>query len=55
MLLHISKGSVKPEERCGEWKTLKLKEIICDPESVGKTVRLGDKIFTVKGVLDEKG
>lgn len=38
----------------GRWKKLKLKEIISDPAFLGKTIRLGDSIFEVKG-LDECG
>jgi len=37
----------------GGWKTVKLKEIISDPAFLGKTIRLGDSIFEVKG-LDER-
>ena len=44
---------VETGERRGEWKTCKLKEIMCDPESMGKTVRLRDRIFQVRGVLHE--
>ena len=36
------------------WKKFKLKEIISDPAFLGKTIRLGDSIFEVKG-LDERG
>jgi hypothetical protein len=38
----------------GRWKKLKLKEVISDPAFLGKTIRLGDSIFEVKG-LDEWG
>jgi hypothetical protein len=48
-LYHLNGGSV----RKGRWKKLKLKEIISDPAFLGKTIRLGDSIFEVKG-LDEQ-
>jgi hypothetical protein len=35
----------------GKWGKFKLKEIIGNPAFIGKTVRLGDSIFEVKGVL----
>jgi hypothetical protein len=47
---------VKTKKR-GKWEKLKLKEIIGNPTFIGKTVRLGNCIFEVKGVLageDEK-
>lgn len=34
----------------GEWERFKLAEIISDPAYLGKTVRLGDAIFQVKGI-----
>jgi hypothetical protein len=37
----------------GKWKKVKLKEVISNPKFLGKTVRLGDKIFEVKGVMHE--
>jgi hypothetical protein len=36
------------------WKKVKLKEILRNPKFVGKTVRLGDNTFEVKGVMDDK-
>ncbi|MBE0516170.1 MAG: hypothetical protein IBX41_02095 [Methanophagales archaeon] len=36
-----------------EWKKVKLKEVIKNPEFIGKTVRLGERVFEVKGVLSE--
>ena len=48
-----TREGVETGERRGEWKKCKLKEIMCDPEFLGKTIRLGDKIFEVKGVLQE--
>lgn len=36
----------------GVWERFKLKEVISDPSFLGKTIRLGDSIFEVKG-LDE--
>ncbi|MDI6884917.1 MAG: hypothetical protein QMD22_00925 [archaeon] len=38
----------------GKWKKVKLKEILRNPKFVGKTVRLGDNIFEVKGVITDK-
>lgn len=35
----------------GRWEKFKLKEIIGNPAFIGKTVRLGDSIFEVKGVV----
>jgi hypothetical protein len=37
-----------------KWKKVKLKEVLRNPKFLGKTVRLGDDIFEVKGVMDEK-
>jgi hypothetical protein len=62
--LELAKSSFEPVEknqnylyaastRKGRWKKLKLKEIISDPTFLGKTIRLGDSIFEVKG-LDEQ-
>jgi hypothetical protein len=62
--LELPKSSFEPVEknqnylyaasaRKGRWKKLKLKEIISDPTFLGKTIRLGDSIFEVKG-LDER-
>ena len=34
----------------GIWGRFKLDEVLNDPSFLGKTVRLGDKIFEVKGV-----
>jgi hypothetical protein len=50
-----TREGVETGERRGQWKKCKLKEIMCDPETLGKTVRLRDKIFEVKGVLHEEG
>ena len=36
-----------------EWQKVKLKEVIKNPEFLGKTVRIGERIFEVKGVLPE--
>jgi hypothetical protein len=36
------------------WKKVKLKEVLKNPKFVGKTVRLGDNIFEVKGVITDK-
>jgi len=36
-----------------KWKKVKLKEVISNPKFLGKTVRLGERIFEVKGVLPE--
>jgi UDP-glucose 6-dehydrogenase len=36
-----------------KWKRVKLKEVISNPKFLGKTVRIGDKIFEVKGVMHE--
>lgn len=38
----------------GKWKKVKLKEILRNPKFLGKTVRLGDNTFEVKGVMDDK-
>ena len=35
----------------GKWEKFKLKEIIGNPAFIGKTIRLGDSIFEVKGVV----
>ncbi|MBE0516178.1 MAG: ABC transporter permease [Methanophagales archaeon] len=35
------------------WKKVKLKEVLSNPKFVGKTIRLGDRIFEVKGVMKE--
>jgi hypothetical protein len=35
------------------WKKVKLKEVMSNPKFLGKTVRLGDTIFEVKGVMHE--
>lgn len=40
-------------EKEEEWKKVKLKEVIKNPEFLGKTVRLGERVFEVKGVLSE--
>lgn len=34
----------------GKWEKVKLREILCNPAFVGKTVRIGDCIFEVKGI-----
>ena len=34
-----------------EWEACQLKEVITDPKFLGRTVRLGNEIFEVKGVL----
>jgi hypothetical protein len=36
-----------------KWKKVKLKEVISNPKFVGKTIRLGEEVFEVKGVLPE--
>jgi hypothetical protein len=36
-----------------KWQRVKLKEVIKNPEFIGKTVRLGERVFEVKGVLLE--
>jgi hypothetical protein len=36
------------------WKKVKLKEVLRNPKFLGKTARLGDEIFEVRGVIDEK-
>ena len=43
---------VKMKKR--RWKKVKLKEILRDQKFLGKTVRLGDNTFEVKGVRDDK-
>ena len=51
-----TREGVKTKKK-GKWEQFKLKEIIGNPAFLGKTVRLGDSIFEVKGVLageDEK-
>jgi len=48
-----TQDGVETGEKRGEWKTCKLKEIMCNPEFMGKTVRLGGRVFEVKGVLQE--
>ena len=37
-------------KRKGKWETIKLREILGNPEFVGKTARIGDCIFEVKGI-----
>ena len=37
-------------EEAGGWKRFKLGEIISNPAFLGKTVRLGDSTFEIKGV-----
>jgi len=37
-------------EHKGKWSKFKLEEVLNDPSFLGKTVRLGNKIFEVKGV-----
>lgn len=39
-------------EKKGEWVRIKLREIISNPAYLGRTVRLGNNIFEVKGVDD---
>ena len=34
----------------GKWEKIKLREILSDPAFLGKTVRIGDCIFEVKGI-----
>lgn len=34
----------------GKWEKIKLREILGNPEFLGKTVRIGDCIFEVKGI-----
>lgn len=36
-----------------KWKKVKLKEVLRNPKFLGKTIRLGDRIFEVKGVMKE--
>lgn len=40
-------------EKKEKWQKVKLKEVIKNPEFLGKTVRLGERVFEVKGVLPE--
>jgi hypothetical protein len=36
-----------------KWQKVKLKEVISNPKFLGKTIRLGEEVFEVKGVLPE--
>lgn len=44
---YVRVGYAKREE----WRRYKLCEVLSDPAFMGKTIRLGDMIFEVKGVL----
>jgi hypothetical protein len=34
----------------GKWEKIKLREILGNPDFLGKTIRIGDCIFEVKGI-----
>ncbi len=38
-------------EKKGTWERFKLEDILNNPAFLGKTVRLGDNLFEVKGVV----
>jgi hypothetical protein len=45
-------GNTKTKKK-EKWKKVKLKEVISNPKFLGKTIRLGEEVFEVKGVLPE--
>jgi hypothetical protein len=48
-LRRLSGKGIKMEEK-KVWAKFKLKEILSNPAFLGRTVRLGDSIFEVKGI-----